>query len=507
MPAGKTKNVHYECFDGAASAPLGPSYQRRQPESTVLYQLVQTHFPELLQRAAEKTEHGFGYPGFIERTFERYLECGLLCAGFARVRCDGCGFERLVAFSCKTRGICPSCNARRMHDTAAHLHDRVLPHAPYRQWVLSFPKHIRFKLALDSTLLSKVLRGFIKVLFAWQRRRARKKGIPGGMKDGRCGSITFVQRFGGFVNLNVHFHTLVPDGVFVSDDDGKKKRFIALEPPTDEDVVSLTQKLIRRTTKILSRHEIDGDSAHDALSQTQAASLQTNFSFPANHNANQRIESQRPRSARNAFINGYSLHANVRIHRNDREGLEKLCRYGLRPAISLSRLAWTDDGNIEYAFKRPAPNGNTRLVCSPVDFLAKLVALIPPPRANLTRYHGVFAPNHPWRPDIVPQAPNDAKSASPAETSDEAVSEPPAPVPATILARRLDWAELLQRVFAIDVLECPKCSGRMRILAFITDPLVTRRILSHLGLPTSPPRSARAPPRPLPSSLVPVPGF
>lgn len=102
-----------------------------------------------------------------------------------------------------------------------------------------------------------------EVLFAWQRRHARKKSIA----DGRCGSITFVQRFGGFVNLNVHFHTLVPDGVFFNDDDGKK-RFVTLEPPTDEDIVALTEKLIRRTAKLIARHESDGDDTLDALAQT-----------------------------------------------------------------------------------------------------------------------------------------------------------------------------------------------------------------------------------------------
>ena len=116
-------------LDGAPHA-----YKRREPEATVLYELVQTYLPLALDQAAERSEHGFGYPGFIADTFNRYLDCGLLCQGFVRVHCDQCGFDRLVAFSCKTRGLCPSCNARRMHDTAAHLVDRILPHVPYRQW-------------------------------------------------------------------------------------------------------------------------------------------------------------------------------------------------------------------------------------------------------------------------------------------------------------------------------------------------------------------------------------
>jgi hypothetical protein len=75
---------------------------------------------------------------FLEREFRRYLHCALLARGFARLRCPDCGFERLVAFSCKGR-LCPSCMGRRMADQAACLVDDLLPEAPYRQWVLTFP--------------------------------------------------------------------------------------------------------------------------------------------------------------------------------------------------------------------------------------------------------------------------------------------------------------------------------------------------------------------------------
>ena len=190
---------------------------------------------------------------------------------------------------------------------------------------------------------------------------------------------------------------------------------------------------------------------------------------------------------------GFSLHANVAIHQNDREGIERLCRYGLRPAFALERLSWTEDGDIRYQYKRPTPNGKREVECEPVEFLAKLAALIPPPRKNLTRYHGVFAPNHAWRSRIVPTIPASVEPESPREESGT-----PKPsekrVPATELARRLDWAALLMRVFAVDVLKCPRCEERMRVLALITDPDVIERILSHLDLPTTPPSSSRGPP-------------
>jgi hypothetical protein len=374
-----------------------------------------------------------------------------------------------------------------MHDTAAHLVDRVLPRVPYRQWVMSFPRYLRFQLARDPSLITEILHGFLRVVFAWQRRRARAMGI----RNARCGAVTFVQRFGGFVNLNIHFHAVLPDGVFVMDE-SDRPRFRRLDPPGDDDIAALAEKIIRRVAKILAKYNEDrsDDQVGDALAYVQAASVRATFSALATRWDDDPSPRRRERSA---FIAGFSLHANVAIHKNDREGIERLCRYGLRPAFAQERLSWTDDGQIRYQYKRPAPNGQRAMECDPVDFVGKLAALIPPPRKHLTRYHGVFAPNHAWTSQIVPKAPVDTavSSGASADASTDASAES---VPATELARPLDWATLLLRVFAIDVLECPRCEGRMRVPAFITDPDAVERILEHLDLPTAPPRSSRGPP-------------
>jgi len=128
----------FERTPGAASRPLPRGYRRREPELTVLHATVREHLGTLLEEARRGNESGAGYPAFVEHEFRRYLTCGLPARAFARLRCPSCGFERLVAFSCKGR-LCPSCWARRAGDTAAHLVYRVLPEAPYRQWVLTFP--------------------------------------------------------------------------------------------------------------------------------------------------------------------------------------------------------------------------------------------------------------------------------------------------------------------------------------------------------------------------------
>ncbi|MBU1413732.1 transposase zinc-binding domain-containing protein, partial [Myxococcota bacterium] len=199
--------LHYERTPGDALRPLPATYRRREPEKTALHSLVHEHMETLLAQARQASVDGSGYPAFVEKEFRRYLDCGILANGFARLRCPTCGFERLVAFSCKGR-LCPSCWAKRAADTAAHLVDHVLPEATYRQWVLTFPWEARLFVAIDRQLLSDLLRDFLRTVFAWQRRRGRLAGLT----DGHCGAVTFVQRFGGALNTNPHFHVLIPDG-------------------------------------------------------------------------------------------------------------------------------------------------------------------------------------------------------------------------------------------------------------------------------------------------------
>ncbi len=487
----------YEHHRGASVQPLPAGYRPRAPQATALYRVVAGHLETMLADACARSDHGFGLPRFVERTFYRYLDCGVLARGFCRVRCEtpGCGYELLLPFSCKQRGVCPSCDGRRMADTAAHLVDRVLPTVPHRQWTLSFPRSIRFQLARNGKLLSDVVSAFLRTVFAWQRRQARKRGIA----DGKTGAVTFVQRMGSFANLNVHFHATLPDGVFAVGQDGAAT-FVPLDPPSDEDVANLTTQIIRRVVKLVARHEAgaDPEPVADALGSAQAASVQSTQRITARrddrrtgHARDAAATGTRP--TRCAFIEGFSLHANVRTHANDRLGLERLLRYGGRPPIAADRLSLADDGRVCYRFRRPAPSGVTEWQGSPVDFLARLATLIPPPRQHSVRYHGVFAPNAKLRSAVVPRAP--AESAS--EPGPSHAAAIPDPVPATILARRLDWAALLARVFHTDVTRCPSCSGRLRVLSFITEPNVVSRILDHLRLPaaTTDIAPARAPPQ------------
>ena len=156
-------------------------------------------------------------------------------------------FERLVAFSCKGRGVCPSCNAKRAHVTAVHLVERVLPHVPYRQWTLSSPHRVRWVLLKDAGLLSDVLTVFPRAVFALQRRRARRQGPRGGQP----GAVSFIQFFGSALQVTPYFHSLVPDGVFVPQVGGV--RFEPLPPPTQAEVERLLRVVRHRVLRLLFR--------------------------------------------------------------------------------------------------------------------------------------------------------------------------------------------------------------------------------------------------------------
>ena len=111
-----------------AGIPAAVYYERRRPEETTLYQVVQEQLETFIAQVAAKT--GAGVPEFVKAEFEAFLECGILAHGFVRLRCAECAHEKLVAFSCKRRGSCPSCGARRMAETAANLVDQVIPRVP-----------------------------------------------------------------------------------------------------------------------------------------------------------------------------------------------------------------------------------------------------------------------------------------------------------------------------------------------------------------------------------------
>jgi Putative transposase len=261
---------------------------------------------------------------------------------------------------------------------------------------------------------------------------------------------------------------LVPDGVFVDDDD--RLAFAPHPVPTSADVLAILDRIVRRIARRLADEACDDRVEDiDVLAQVQAEAAAT---WRSPHNGKPTVRGvERLR----AWCEGFSLHAGVVIADHDREALERLCRYGTRPAFAHDRLAWTADGQIAYRLKRPWPDGRTELVLPPVTFLRRLCGIIPPPRRHLVRYAGVFGPASQRRAQLRALVP--ARGGEPPPAAATPSGSP--------RAGRVPWAELLRRVFATDVLSCP-CGGRRSVIAVVVDSALARAVLATLGLPCTP---------------------
>ena len=182
---------------------------------------------------------------------------------------------------------------------------------------------------------------------------------------------------------------------------------------------------------------------------------------------------------------GFNLHAGVSVSARNRTKLERLIRYMARPALSNERLEKLHDGRISLRLKRPWHDGTSHLIFTPLEFMERLVSLIPPPRLHMIRYHGVFAPNSKWRKEVVPKSVAVVSDCHNNANDEGACHHGHS-------RRLLGFAKLMQRVFEIDVLQCPKCKGRMQRIAFITERSVIRKMLRASSLPADSPVIAPA---------------
>ena len=508
---------------GAKSA----TWQRRRPEESALHRVVSSAWATVRARLEAEDRP---LPRFCVREVDAFLRCGILAHGFARVWCEACGKDDVVAFSCKGRGFCPSCGARRMSDTAAWLVDRVIPaQAPVRQWVLSLPYRVRLLCAYDPDACALVRRVLVRAVSGFYEGRARRCGVS----RPRTGAVAFVQRFDSGLRLNVHFHVLWLDGAYGHEVGRGAMQWREHEDLADADVLRLVRRVRDRVVKALRRQGKWWDDA-DATSgdaesgdeQQQllllAAGAVVGRSVLGEHagTADVRVD----RGTRNepfvkgplcADHDGFSLHAGVRVPAGDRRGLEHLARYAGRPAIAASRLVLLEDGRVAYSLKKRWKDGTTAVVMAPEVLIERLLALVPRPRRHLVTYHGVLGPAAGLRSRVVPRLDEGEgmdeaeRSASPAAADDEEGERSPTAILAQrrgrrrivphapqVRGRRYPWAELLRRVFEVEALVCPHCGGRRRLLAAVTAPESIARVLSAMGLSSEAPElaPARSPP-------------
>jgi hypothetical protein len=286
---------------------------------------------------------------------------------------------------------------------------------------------------------------------------------------------------------------IFPDGVYIGGSSGLPLRFQRIKAPNRVELTRLTHTIAQRVGRYLERQDlIERDAGSIFLTQdTVDASDEDPTKQLLGSSVTYRIAvgSQQGRKVftlqtlpdletGNSFspsageVAGFSLHAGVATKANEREKLERLCRYITRPPVSTKRLSMTRNGRVRYELKTPWRNGTTHIIFEPLDFISRLVSLIPRPRVNLTRFHGVFAPNSKYRSKVTPAGRGKLRKRHPASDVDQTPAEKRA---------SMTWAKRLKRVcFNIDIETCNECGGDVRIIASIEDPAVIQKILAHL---------------------------
>jgi Putative transposase/Transposase zinc-binding domain len=424
---------------------------------------VREHLETFLARRAEEGEP---MPSFVVDELREYLRCGVLAHGAVRFACGHCGEDRLVGLSCKGRGFCPRCMGRRMTEMARHWVSAVLPRVRTRQWVLSLPFELRVPLAYHHQLTLAVHGVAARVIEGWYRDKGREIGIA----DGRTGSITAVQRFGSDLALNVHFHMLFVDGVY-----DVLGAFTPIAAPTRDELETLCTTIAERVQKLLERRALghDGSAEHSlalALSRS-AARRGADKHVPEGTDPDHDGE---PGWKRKARVSGFDLEATTEVRGEDRERLENLARYLLRPPLADRRLRLLPADQVALELKSPWRDGTTWISMSADTFLERLSSLVPRPRTNQVLYRGVLAAHSARRARVVP-------------TPDEEERHRP---------RNATFCELMKHGLGLDILACP-CGHRMKYVATIFDRKGLARLLRAKGLPhhLEPIRPARGPPQ------------
>jgi hypothetical protein len=404
-------------------------YRPRDPRKTSLWGLVDTLYERVKGSWEERFERKYGFwRGLADEAVARYLDCGVWDNGFARVKCRKCPKEFLVAFSCRGRGLCPSCGAKRAAEVAAFLMDEVVEDVGHAQWVFTIPKMLRVYFLHHRELLGELSRA------AAETAKELLAAAAGEEEGFRSGIVSVVQTFGDRANFHPHVHALVTRGGWTSSGE-----WIPV-PYVDEGAA-----------EELFRHKVLGMLRRRGLLSEERIELLLSWRR-----------------------SGFSVHNRVYAHPGDGRDFEALVRYMMRSPISLSRLRFTLGGKqVVYTRKgghdTAEPGEDERIDAD--EFVARVLVQIPDPRRHLVRYYGAYS-NRARGQRRKAQA--QLQGNRPGEV------EEPIPSPPERAALRRRWANLIRRVYEVDPLVCPRCGAEMRVIGFINEPRVIKRILEHI---------------------------
>lgn len=440
-------------------------YHPRDPKASPLWQIFDRHFDDFEKSYQEKFEKRYGfYRPVISEVVRAYLRCGDLKEGFARVRCPKCGHEFLLQFSCKTRCLCPSCQAKRAIIFAHHLNENILYPVPHRQYVFSIPKILRIYFKYDRSLLGGLCQ------CAWRSLSTFLKEVVG-LKDGVPGAVMQIHTFGVDPSrYHPHLHVLATDGLFR--DSGT---FYVMK---DVDLKPLEELFRAEVFKFLKKKGKITDELINKLLKWRHS--------------------------------GFSIDNGVRIKKEDKEGREAIAQYMMRNVFNTQNITYIEKtGKVIYRTGKiqKGKNKNNFTVYDAEEFIAAITQHIPKKNFQMTRSYGFYSNKSRGmraKAEILSNADSDMK-ATLAETMPDEVEVvdvskyQPKNVPS------LTWRECIKKIWKQDPLVCPECQSEMKILSFIDNPVVIKKILKYLDLWEG--EQARDPPQSsgIPDEIVYVP--
>lgn len=454
IPGRNAPWLRHGCDTARILVPVGdgaprPAYRPRDPRRTPLYRIVLDHYETLMAVWEDRFQTRYGRLGrHVDKQVRAYLSCGLFSGGCCRVRCEDCGHEFLLPYSCKTRYLCPSCHQRKALVWADWLVDQVLEPVPHRMWIFAVPQRIRPFFRYDSSLLGELSRTASKVLHAFFQEAV-------GRKDMRPGIVSAMHTWNSDLTWNPHLHPLLTDGCL--DEDG---HFVRVSITRNRDI-QLIEEAFRRDVLALLR-------SRDLLTEDDVDNM---LSWPHS---------------------GFRVNNEVKVLPDDRQGVIDVAKYISRPPVANSRLTYDPDRDplVHVRLKRPHwTTGRRELTFEPLEFLARLLLHLPEPHVKLWRQYGHYAP-------IVRARRALAKAEATAGAEQCSAADLPIPEPPKPRRCSAAWASLLSRVWGFEPLRCPSCGGTMRILAAIHDHDSLQRITEYFGLDTEipEPKPARDPP-------------
>jgi len=415
------------------------AYRPRKPKASPLWQCLSRHFDAFLKNYEQHFQPRYGFlRPIIPEVVNKFLDCGDLERGFARVRCDHCKHEYLLAFSCKGRWFCPSCHQKKVQLFSVLLTETILFPVPHRHFTLAIPKMLRPYFRFDRDLLKDLCRIAHECLVEYMRTTL---GLP----DGLPGIVMAIHTFGASLDFHPHLHALVADGLFVREGLFHVMAAVSLKPLED-------------------------------LFQARV------ITFLAEKGL---LPPERARMLRGWVHSGFNVYRSRRVQPDEREDLERLAQYIIRNPFSVEKMQVNQPGGpiiyrsgmneIHRNFSATGGSAFGGEVFNPCDFIAAITQHIPDKSFQLVRYYGWYSNKMRGQRCKRAIAESQAAVGTAAEVIDVSEHEP----------RRIPsakWRELIKKVWEADPLLCPRCLREMRIVGLIDERAVIERILCHLGL-------------------------